>query len=173
MAKTSLDISRDTSHHVEQSQFFPFTPLCPCGDPPFTPRPVLCLPTSYILLSLQQKKHQFPKFPMRTALSLAADLRWPTGFHFDRRLQLVASPTAQSLTDASSCHYRTHHTHITHVFRLIFDVWYDGNVLSGVTQLVSIKRWLFGGIESGYCIDWACGPAGLKESPQSRYKWPC
>lgn len=87
------------------------------------------------------------------ALSLAADLRWPTGFHFDRRLQLVASPTAQSLTDASSCHYNSHHTRIAHVFRLIFDVRYDGNVLSGVTQRVGVERRLFGGIGSGYCID--------------------
>lgn len=60
----------------------------PCGDRPAPrSRPVLCLPTSYILLSLQQKKHQFPKFPKRTARSLARGRpKMAARFHFDRRL---------------------------------------------------------------------------------------
>lgn len=46
------------------------------------PPPTPALSSAYrplIYCSLyNRKKHQFPKFPKRSALSLAADLRWPT-----------------------------------------------------------------------------------------------
>lgn len=98
--------------------------------PAYPPAPVLCLPTSYILLSLQKKKHQFPKFPMRRALSLA-DLRWrATGPASILIADYSASSSnAQSLTDASSCHKNTYRIRFAHVSRLIFNGKRNGNII--------------------------------------------
>lgn len=66
-------------------------------------RPVLCLPTSYILLSLQQKKTPISQIPEADRSLARGRPKMADGFHFDRRLQRVASPCAQSLTDVASC----------------------------------------------------------------------
>lgn len=41
-------------------------------------------PASYILLSLQQKKHQFPKFPSGPSSLSLGEPKMADGFHFDR-----------------------------------------------------------------------------------------
>lgn len=59
------------------------------------PYPSPCpLPTDLLYTALfTTEKTPISQIPdADCALSLAADLRWPTGFHFDRRLQFVASP---------------------------------------------------------------------------------
>lgn len=66
-------------------------------------RPVLCLPTSYILLSLQQKKTPISQIPEAVrSLARGRPKMADDGYHFDRRLHRVASPCAQSLTDVAS-----------------------------------------------------------------------
>lgn len=92
-------------------------------------RPVLCLPTSYILLSLQQKKTPISEIPEADRSLARGRPKMADGFHFDRRLQRVASPCAQSLTDVASCSSNMLYTLIAHVFRLFFRVQYDGGVV--------------------------------------------
>lgn len=141
MCDISLDISRDLFTRLKRPQFFPFTPLCPCGDPPRNPRALSSAYRPLIYCSLYNRKNtNFPNSRCGERSLARGRAKMADGFHFDCRLRLVASPNAQSLTDASSCHYDTHHTHIAHVFRLIFDVQCDGSVLLGVTLSESAIR---------------------------------